>query len=128
MILGQHLRMLPQHLRHVQQQVTEIGRVQRRQPRLVGGVERLGLPAGEIRILRRGDARGGEPAVLPALHHPHQRVRRPTLRVDPPGLHHLLQQAELVVGVQNGEVGLQPRQVGVPPQHPGAQRVERAEP
>ena len=44
------------------------------------------------------------------------------------GFHDLLEQAELVVGVEDGEAGGQPDQRRVPAQHAGAQRVEGAEP
>ena len=127
-IIGQDVRLGPQDLRHVQHQVAEIRRVQRPQPLLIGGVQRLGAAVGEIGVLVRGDPRRGQAAVLPALDHPHQRRRHPALGVDPFGLHHLLQQAKLVVGVQDGEVGRQPDMLRVAAQHAGAQGVEGAEP
>ena len=67
-----------------------------------------GAAAGEIAVLGGGDALGRQAAVLPALDHPHQRRRPPALGVDLLGLHHLLQQAELVVGVEDGEAAVSP--------------------
>ena len=57
-----------------------------------------------------------------------ERARRPALVVDILGLQHLLQQADLIVGVENGEVGLQPDEFGVAAQDLGADRVKGAEP
>ncbi len=63
-----------------------------------------------------------------ALDHHHQRARRPALGVDLLHLHDLLEQPELVVGIQNGELRRQSNMFGVPAQHAGAKRVKRAEP
>ncbi len=53
---------------------------------------------------------------------------RPALLVDVFGLEHLFQQANLVVGVENGEIGLQPHQFGVAAQDFGGDGVKGAEP
>ena len=52
----------------------------------------------------------------------------PALVVDIFGLEHLFQQADLVVGVENGEVGLEPDQFGVAAQDFGGDGVKGAEP
>ncbi len=127
-VIGQHIRLRAQDFRHVQQQVAEIRRVQGAQPLLVRRIQRLRPAVGEVGVLVRRDSRRGQAAVLPALDHPHQPGRSPALGVDALGLHHLLQQAKLVVGVQDGEVGRQPDMLGVAAQHPRAQGVEGAKP
>ena len=57
-----------------------------------------------------------------------EHARRPALLVDILGLQHLLQQPDLVVDVENGEVGLQPDQLGMAAQDLHADRMEGAEP
>ena len=128
MVVGQDVRLGPQDLRHVQQQVAEIRRVQRPQPGLVRGIKHLGMAVGEVGILVRGNPRRRQPTVFPALDHAHQRRRGPPLGVDPLRLHHLLQQPKLVVGVEDGEIRRQPDMLRVPPQHPRAQRMKSPKP
>ena len=111
-ILRQHLRLLAQDLRHVQQQIAEIRGVQRAQPVLVARhTAPRARPSAKSVSSAGGHARGRQAAILPALDHRHQRRRRPALGVDAFGLHHLLQQAKLVVGVQDGEARRQPDQL-----------------
>ena len=55
-------------------------------------------------------------------------ARRPALLVELLGLEQLLDQADLVVGVEDGEVGLEADQLGVAAQDLDADRVEGAEP
>ena len=57
-----------------------------------------------------------------------QALGRPALGVDVLGLEHLLDQPLLIVGVEDGEVGLQPDQLGVAAQDLGGDRVEGAQP
>ena len=114
-ILCQYLWLLSQDLGHVQQQVAKVGGVKGRQPGLVGLVEGTGLAAGEIGVFGRGHALRGQCAILPALDDRHERLGGPALGVHPPRFHDLLKQAKLVVAVEDGEVGLQPDQVGVAP-------------
>ena len=57
-----------------------------------------------------------------------QHSRRPAFFVDVFGADKLFQQADLVVSIQNGEAGLQPRQFRMSAQNFHAQRVECAEP
>ena len=57
-----------------------------------------------------------------------QRARRPAFLVDSFGLDHLFHQAELVVGIEDGEIGFQARQFGMAAQHPRADGVEGAQP
>ncbi len=71
---------------------------------------------------------GRQPAVLPVVDDGFQRARGPALLVDVLGLDHLLDQPQLIVGVENGEVGFQPGQFGVAAQHARADGMERAQP
>ena len=57
-----------------------------------------------------------------------QLPRRPAVLVEAFGLDHLLQQADLVVGIEDGEAGLEADQLGVAAQDLDADGVERAEP
>jgi len=53
---------------------------------------------------------------------------RKALRVDVAGVQNLFEQADLIVGVQNGEVGLQPHRFGVAAQNARGQGVKGAHP
>ena len=128
LILPQHLRVLAEQPDHLQQQVAEVRGVQNLQPLLERGIELLAAAVGESRRLAGRHLVGRQPAVLPVVDQPGQHPRRPALLVDALDLEQLLEQPDLVVGVENGEVALQPDQLGVPAQHLHADRVERAEP
>ena len=71
---------------------------------------------------------GVRPLVLPALDGAVDDARRPFLVVDVLGREQLLDQADLVVLVEDGEVRLEPDQLGVAAQHARGERVEGAEP
>jgi hypothetical protein len=71
---------------------------------------------------------GIEATVLPAVDQPGERARRPALVVDVLGDEDLFEQAQLVVGVEDGEIRLQPDELGVTAQDFGADRVKRAKP
>ena len=74
------------------------------------------------------DVARGQPLVLPLVDQPGERARGEALLVEVGGDDQLLEQAQLVVGVEDGEVRLQPDQLGMAAQHLGADRVEGAEP
>ena len=76
----------------------------------------------------RGDVTGIEPAVLPSVDQARQRPRRPALVVEILRLQDLLQEPQLVVRVEDGEVRPQPDKFGVHAQDLDADRMERAEP
>ena len=82
------------------------------QPLLVLGVE-LAAAVVEGARFRRGHPLGRERAVLPAVDQAGEEPRRPALLVDVGGLDDLAQQPDLVVGVEDGEVRLQPDELGV---------------
>ena len=127
-ILRQHLRMGAQDLGDMHQQIAEIAGVDGAQPVLIGGVEQAGIAAGEITVLGARHPLGRQAAVLPALDDPHQHRWREALDVEPRRLHHLLQQAQLVVGIEDVEAGGEADQLGIAPEHAGGERVEGAEP
>ena len=115
----------PQHL---QQQVAEVGGVQLLEALLIGGVERRALALGEGEGLPARHLVRRQPAVLPAVDQGGQLARRPAVLVEALALDHLLDEADLVVGVEDGEAGLQADQLGMPAQDLDADGVEGAEP
>ena len=113
---------------HVEQQIAEIARVEGREPGLVGGVEFLAAAGGEGLALGGVEHRRGQAAVLPAVDQPGELARGPALLVEVGGEDELLEQAQLVVGVEDGEVRLQADELGVAAQHARGDAVEGAEP
>ena len=128
LVVGEDIRPLAEQPQAFEQQIAEIDGVERLQPLLIEPVERRAAAVGEAGRLVGRRVLGIEAAVLPAVDQRRQRARRPALVVDVLGLQDLLEQAQLVVGVEDGEIRLQADQFGVAAQHLGADRVERAEP
>ena len=110
----------------VQQQIAEVAGVQGAQAGLIGGVKTLALAVGEVFAGRQFVGRPA--AVLPVVDQAGQGFGRPALGVDIGGFQQLFQQPLLVVGVQDGEAGLQPDQFGVAAQDLGGDGVEGAQP
>ncbi len=110
------------------QQIAEIDGVQRLQPLLVVGIHLAALAFAIAAVVALGDVGGGKALVLPAVDHAGEQARGPALVVYALGLDQLLQQADLVVGVEDGEVGFQPDELGMAAQDFHADRVEGAEP
>src|SRR5262249_16002742 len=102
--------------------------VERLQPLLIGHVELLALAIGEARGLSRRHLIGRQPAVLPAVDQHREHARGPAFFVELFGLKDHLDQADLIVDVENREVVLQADQLGVAAQDLDPDRVERAEP
>ena len=127
LVVGEHVRVVLEDLHHMQQQVAEIDRVEGLQARLVGGVELAAAAVGEAAFVA-GHLPGPLGAVLPAVDHRGEHPCRPALLVNVPGAEQLLDQPDLVVGVEDGEGRFQPRQLGVAAQDPDADGVEGAEP
>ncbi len=128
LVLPQHVGLLAEQPDVLEQQIAEVGGVEDLQPLLIGLVELQPLAVGERRGFARRHLLGREAAVLPAVDQHRQHARRPALLVDVLGFDKLLQQPDLVVDVENGEIGLQPDQLGVAAQDLHADRMERAEP
>ena len=127
-VVGQHVGVVQEQRQAVQQQIAEIGGVQLLQAVLILRVDLHGAAVGEVAALGRRDLVGRQAAILPALDDAGEHAGRPALVVDAFGLQQLLQQADLVVGVEDGEIGLQPDQLGMAAQHARADGMEGAEP
>ena len=112
----------------MQQQIAEIAGVQREQALLVRGIELARAPERELVDLGFRHLFGRLAAIFPALDDREQGARRPAPRIQVRRLDHLLQQAQLIVGIEDREVGLEPDQLGVAAQQAGAERMEGAEP
>src|SRR5438552_14331645 len=99
----------------MEQQVAELAGVQSFQTFLILRIE-LGTTAdGESFGLAGVDLPRGPAAVLPAIDEPGELARGPALLVEVRRLNQLLQDAQLVIGVENGEVGLESDKLGVGP-------------
>ena len=128
LVVGEHVGVRGEEGQVVQQQVAEIDGVHGPQPLLIGGVEGRRAAVGVVGAVRARHLVDGEAPVLPALDDDGEGARRPALLVDVGRLDDLLEQANLVVGVEDGEVGLEARELGVAAQDAGRNGVEGAEP
>ncbi len=128
LILPQHVGLLAEQPDALEQQIAEVGGVEDFQPLLKRLVELEPPAVGEHRGLAGRYLLRRQAAILPAVDQHRQHARRPALLVDVLGFQNLLQETDLVVDVQNGEIGFQPDHLGVPAQNLHADRVEGAEP
>ena len=128
LVLPEHVGMFAEQPDVFQQEIAEIGGVEDLQPLLVEGVELAAPAVAEHRGFARRHLRRRQPAVLPAVDQAGQHPRRPALVVDIVGLQQLLQEPDLVVDIEHGEVGLQLHQFGMDAQDAAADGVEGAEP
>jgi hypothetical protein len=71
---------------------------------------------------------GSEPAIFPAIDHAGKHPRRPPFLVDIFRLQELLQQADLIVGIEHGEGGLQIHELGMAAENLDSDGMEGAEP
>ncbi len=127
LILRQHVVVGLEDGQDVQQQVTEIDRVQRSQPLLILRIELdTAMVVGTSLACR--DLFGRPGAVLPVVDMARELPGRPALLVDVGSDDELLEQADLVVGVEDGEVRLQAGKLGMAPQDLHAQGVKGAQP
>ena len=85
-------------------------------------------PPAKLAASPAGTLSGREAAVLPAVDDHGEHAAGPALFVDILGLQQLLQQPDLIVDVEDGEVGLEADQLGVAAQDLHADRMERAKP
>ena len=128
LIVGEDVGIVLEQAQHLEQQVAEVGRVQLLQALLVGRIELRTLALGETKRLPARHLVRGEPAVLPAVEQGGELARRPAVLVQPLALDDLLDEADLVVGVEDREARFQAHQLGMPAQDLDAHGVERAEP
>jgi hypothetical protein len=124
----EHVGMLAEDDQHVQQQVAEVAGVEGTQPLLVSGVKLGAAAVGEGLGFGGVDVLGTPAAVLPTVDEAGELAGGPTLVVEIGGGDQLLQQPQLIVCVEDGEVRLQADQFGMAAQHLGAGGVESAEP
>ena len=128
LIFFEHVLVLLEQAQILQQQIAEIGGVQLLQPLLIERIE-LARPAiGEGEALALGHALWRQPAILPAVDHGGEQPRRPALLVDILGFEQLLEQPDLVVGVEHGEGRLEIHELGMPAQDLHPDGMEGAEP
>ena len=112
----------------MQQEIAEIDRIQGPEPFLIGPVQIEGPARGEVGYIAGRHLFRPEPAILPTLDIAKEDASRPALFIDVRGGHNLFQQANLIVGIENGEVGFETGQFGLTPEDAGADRVEGADP
>ena len=112
----------------MQQQITEISRIKRPQPRLIRLINASRTACGVIRILSGCHGIGRQAAILPALNDRHQPRRGPALEVKILGFHHLFQQAQLIIRIKDGEIGIEPHKFRMAAEHTCGERMESAKP
>ena len=128
LVVREHLRVVAEQPQHLQQQVAEVCRVELLQALLVGGVEGCALALGKGEGLPARHLIGRQPSILPAVDQGCQLAARPAVLVEALALDHLLDEAHLVVGVEDGEARLEAHQLGVPAQDLDADGMEGSEP
>ena len=126
-VLRQKVRVILENLHAVQQEVAKIDRVQLLEAGLIL-IVKLGAAMIIGRRIPCGHLGGRQRAVFPVVDNIGQHPRGPALVVDARRRDELFQQADLVVGIQNGEVGFQPHQLRMTAQELDADRVEGAKP
>ena len=124
----ENIAVFAQQPQGLEQEIAEVHRVERFQAGLIALVQGRALAAGEPRSLARRHALRIDAPVFPPVDQIGERSRRPALVVQIFRLQELLEQPQLVVGIENGEIRPQAHQLGVHAQNLGADRVERAEP
>ena len=127
-IFGEHFRIFAKQPNAFEQEVAEIGSVERLEARLVIVIELAALAIGIIGAVGRRDVLGQQASVLPGVEHARKLAGRPPLFVDIFRFQQLLDDADLVVGVENGELRLEIDQFGMLAQDAGRDRVEGAHP
>ena len=124
---GPQLGIVAQQRGDVQQQVVEIDRAGRQQPRLIGRID-LGHDAAE-RVAGAGRVFvGRDQLVLGPTDRGGDPLRREMGQIVRQGVERVLQSPVAVVGVVDRIVFAQADQRGVLPQQPGAEAMERAQP
>ena len=127
LVIGEHIRVFAEQPERLEQQVTEIDRVELLQSLLIGRIEPH-AHAGEGVALIGAHFVRRQPLVLPIVDHRGELAARPAVLVEPLCLDHLLHQPELIVDVEDREAALETDQFGMPAQDLDADRVEGAEP
>jgi hypothetical protein len=105
-VVGEHLWVFGEDADGVEQKVAEIDGVECGEARLVDLVQFLALALGKLAGLVVRKFLRPDGAVLPAIDEGGEIARRPACLVDALGFQDLLDQAQLVIGVEHGEAGL----------------------
>ena len=112
----------------MQHQVAKIDGVHRHQALLVLAVEIHRPALRETAGIGGRNLLGAETAILPTLNLSEQKAGGPAPLVDVLRLQDLLQQPDLVIGVEDREARLEPDRLGVPAQDARGDRMKGAEP
>ena len=128
LVSGEDLGVVLKQREGVQKQVAEIGGVHGLQAVLVVAIQGQHPATAGVRAFRVRDPVRRQAAVLPALDDAEHGAGRQALLVDAVGLDELLDQPELVVLVEDGEIGRQPDGLGVGAQDARPQGMEGAHP
>ena len=111
-----------------EQQVAEVGGIHDLQALLILGIELAAQAIGKAMGFTGRNLVGHKPTVFPAVDEAGQLARGPALFVDVFGLEQLLEQADLVIGIENGKAGFEAGQFGMGAQDLDADGMEGAEP
>ena len=128
LVVGEHVRVVEEQPQVLEQQIAEVAGVQLLQAPLIGGIELRALAGRKAEGFARRHLVGRQSAVLPAIDERSQLPRRPAVLVEALRFDHLLQEADLVVGIEDGEARLEADELGVAAQDLDADGVEGAEP
>ena len=112
---------------HVQQQVAKIHGIQFPQTRLILIID-FGTAIVECRCLSRWHFCGRPGTVFPMIYDSRHLTGGPSFFINIIQRKHLFDQANLIVGVQNGEIAFQPHQFGMTAQQLDTNRMERSHP
>ncbi len=123
-----HVRVLLEQPQVLQQEIAKVGGVQLFEPALIERVEIAPLTVGETESFAVRHAGRCEPAVLPAVDHGGEQSRRPTFLVDILRREQLLEQPDLIVGIEHREGRLEIDQLRVSTQNLHPNGVERPQP
>ena len=128
LILRKHVRVVLEQPQIFKQEIAEIRGIQLLQPVLIGGIKLAALAVGIGKRFAFRYALWREPAVLPPVDHGGEQPRRPPLLVDVLRFEQLLQQPDLVVGVEHREGRLEVHKLGMAAKDLDPDGVEGAEP
>ena len=132
LVLGQDFRIGFEDGQHMQQQIAEIRGVQGLQAFLIDLVKRRCFAPRKVTATATRAASvdldhfvGGQSAVFPVADDGGGQARGPAFFVNPGGAQQLFQQPDLVVAIEDGEVGFQSHCLGMGAQDAGANGNER---
>ena len=112
MVVGEYVGAFAKEAQAFEQQIAEIAGIEFLKPRLIGGIKGGAFAACECKFARR-HLIGCQPTVLPTVDKAGELAGGPAVLVDVGRLDHLLQQADLVVDIQDCEAGFQPDEFGM---------------